>query len=289
MKKIIKLLCCFILGVMLSGCEFTESIFSPETIRTSVYPIEFITDYLYGDDAKVLSIYPDGADYKTYDLTNKLISTYSNADLLIYNGASEENKIAVKFLNNNENIQIIDAMQGMSFKNGVEELWLDPSNFLMIASNIKNGLLKLSPNKQASERIVDNYNELKVEVSKIDVELNTMVTESKYDTIVASNDLFRFLTKYELDVKVLNETNQYLSRTYDEVKSLASSGKVKYLYVLKGEELPSRLTKFIEENKIEKIEINPLTLITEDERNNNENYITIMNDNVNKIKKELDK
>ena len=289
MKRILKVLTCFIFIFLLSGCSLSDTIFSPDTIRTSVYPIEFITDYLYGEDAKVLSIYPDGADYNTYDLTNKLIETYSNADLLIYNGASEENKIAVKFLNNNEEIQIIDAMQGMSYKYGVEELWLDPSNFLMVASNIKNGLLKLSPNKQASERIVNNYEELKVEVSRIDVELNTMASTSSYSDIVSSNDLLKFLSKYELNVKVLNESNQYLSRTYDEVKSLVSSGKVKYIYTLKGEELSERLQKFIDDNNIERIELDPITLITEEQRNNSENYITIMNENVSKIKKELDK
>ena len=73
MKKFISIVTCLVLLLVLSGCDFTGSIFAPETIRTSVYPIEFITDYLYGEDAKVLSIYPDGADYKTYDLKPVLL------------------------------------------------------------------------------------------------------------------------------------------------------------------------------------------------------------------------
>ena len=40
----------------------------------------------------------------------------------------------------NKNIKIIDTSMSMEYSNEVEELWLDPSNFLMLAQNIKNGL-----------------------------------------------------------------------------------------------------------------------------------------------------
>lgn len=288
MKKIFGLL---ISLLFLTGCEFNfnSEVFKAETIRTSVYPIEYITDYLYGFDASVMSIYPDGADYTKYDLTDKLIENYSNADLLIYNGQSSENKIAVKFLNNNETIGIIDAMQGMTYKYAVEELWLDPSNFLMTASNIKNGLLNVSPNKTISEKIVENYEELKVEVSKLDVELNTLTSDSNYKTIVASNDLFKYLTKYGVDVIVLNESNQYLTQAYKDVKNMAKKGDIKYLYVIKGEELSSKLSKFIKDNDIKKIEIDPLRIISEESRNNKEDYITIMTETITNYKKELNK
>lgn len=287
MKKIIVVI---LIGLFtLTGCEFNSEVFKAETIRTSVYPIDFITEYLYGDYASVKSIYPDGADYTKYDLTDKLIENYSSADLLIYNGASTENKIAVKFLNNNENIQIIDAMQGMNYKYAVEELWLDPSNFLMTASNIKNGLLKISPNKTTSEHIEERYEELKVEVSKVDVLLNTLKTNSTYDTIVASTDLFKYLTKYDINVIVLNENNQYLSRSYEDVEKRASKGTIKYIYTLKGEELNSKLANFIKENKLTKIEIDPLRIISEESRSNKENYITIMNETIANLKKELNK
>lgn len=288
MKKILSLFICLF---CLTGCDFkfNTEVFKAENIKTSVYPIEYIAQYLYGFDASVSSIYPDGADYSTYDLTDKLIENYSKADLLIYNGQSTENKIAVKFLNNNENIGIIDAMQGMTYKYGVEELWLDPSNFLMTASNIKNGLLNISPNKTTSEKIVENYEELKVEISKLDVELNTLTSDATYTTIVASNNLFKYLTKYGIEVIVLNESNQYLTQSYKDVKTMAKNGNIKYLYCIKGEELSSKLSKFIKDNDITKIEIDPLRIISEESRSNKEDYITIMTDNITKYKKELNK
>ena len=37
-------------------------------------------------------------------------------------------------------IKVIDASLGMSYTYDVAEAWLNPSNYLMMASNIKNGL-----------------------------------------------------------------------------------------------------------------------------------------------------
>ena len=35
---------------------------------------------------------------------------------------------------------IVDAAMGMEFTYGEEELWINPSNFLMLSQNIKNGM-----------------------------------------------------------------------------------------------------------------------------------------------------
>lgn len=286
MKKIITTILCVF---FLTGCEFKGSTFDADSIKTSVYPIEYITSYLYGTIANVSSIYPDSANYNTYEFTDKLIEDYSSSDLFIYNGTSAEKKTAVKLLNNNSEIQIIDAMQGMAYKYGMEELWLDPSNFLMIASNIKNGLLKLNTNKYTAEKIEEKYSELKVSVSKLDVDFNTLASSSNYTTIVVSNDVFKYLTKYEINVIVLNKNNVSLNKSYSEVKTMAKSGKIKYIYTLKGEVISEELKSFIKDNNLTKIEIDSLAVISEKDRNNKEDYITIMNTTISQLKKELDK
>lgn len=289
MKKILNLLMICVLCLFVTGCDLTGEVLGSENIRTSVYPIEYATNYLYGFESSVKSIYPDGADYRTYHVTDKLIENYSKADLFIYNGTSDEKKIAAKFLNNNEFIGIIDAMQGMNYKYSIEELWLDPSNFLMAASNIKNGLLQVSRNKIISEKINENYSNLKMEVSKLDVELNTLLTDSSSSTIVASHDVFKFLSKYGVEVIVLNENNPNLTRAYTNVKNLIKKGEVKYIYTLKGYELSDELTKYIKDNDLTKISIKPLSVLSEEDRNNKEDYLSIMNDIVSQYKKELHK
>lgn len=289
MKKILSFLLIVIASLSITGCEYSNELSLTENIKTSVYPIEYVTNYLYGSYASVKSIYPDGASYYDYEVTDKLIENYSSADLLIYNGASQEKKIAVKFLNNNENINIIDAMQGMNYKYSVEELWLDPSNLLMAASNIKNGLLKLAPNKITSEHINENYSKLKVDLSKLDVDFNTLLTNATYSKIVVSDDIFKYLNKYGVEVIVLNENNDNLTRAYSTVKALVKNKDIKYIYTIKGKKLSDELTKFIKDQGLTKIEIDPLNVISEEDRNNKEDYVSLMNEMLVNLKKELQK
>ncbi len=83
MKKIISLLClvsCF----LLTGCIKRDSM-EDINIYTSVYPIEYITNRLYGENSKINSIYPDGIIYSMYSLNDKQIKDFSNSDLFIFN------------------------------------------------------------------------------------------------------------------------------------------------------------------------------------------------------------
>ena len=124
----------------LSGCA-SESNKSVMTAYTSVYPVEYIMDNLYGDNVAIYSIYPDGINYKNYKLTDKQLSDYSKGDLYIYSGIIQKEKdYAVNLINKNKKIKIIDASKGMSYTSDAAESWLNPANYLMMASNVKKGL-----------------------------------------------------------------------------------------------------------------------------------------------------
>ena len=126
--------------LVLSGCSKNEDA-SALTVYTSVYPTAYILDYLYGDNLAITSIYPDGSNFEKYELTKTQIDEYSTNDLFVYNSTIDKEKnYAVELLNKNKNLKIIDASLGMSYVNDVSETWLNPSSFLMMASNIKKGL-----------------------------------------------------------------------------------------------------------------------------------------------------
>ena len=138
MKKIFRILFLFIFVFCLTGCLKHDNM-EDITIYTTNYPSEYITQRLYGKFSDIKSIYPNGINIESYKLTNKQIEDYSNADLFIFNGLSNEKKYVEKMRKNNKNLKIIDTTLSMEYTNGIEELWLDPSNFLMMAQNIKTG------------------------------------------------------------------------------------------------------------------------------------------------------
>ena len=57
MKKL-KILLLVSLSFLLTGCKQDD--FEDINIYTTVYPIEYITNYLYGEYSNINSIYPDG-------------------------------------------------------------------------------------------------------------------------------------------------------------------------------------------------------------------------------------
>ena len=128
MKKIISLL---LVLILLTGCSFGKNNLDNATIYTTVYPISYIVNYLYDDYSVVSSIYPVGVDMNNYSLTDKQVNEYANGDLFVYMGIGREKEIAKSLINENNNLLIIDATYGLSYKDDIKELWLAPNNFLM--------------------------------------------------------------------------------------------------------------------------------------------------------------
>ena len=131
MKNLYKIIIITLFMFMFTGCLKTEELDKAE-IYTTTYPIEYLVNELYGYNSKVLSIYPDGANINKYTLSNKKIKKYSKTDLFVYNGLTDEKKIAASFVKKNSKLKIIDVTEGLAIKYSYEELWLNPINYLML-------------------------------------------------------------------------------------------------------------------------------------------------------------
>lgn len=276
----------FLIILSLSGC-FKRDNMEDITIYTTIYPLNYITDYLYGDNAKIYSVYPSGVDVTTYELTNKQIEDYSNNDLFVFNSLDRDRDYAVKMINKNKNLKIIDVALGMEVINSIEELWLNPYNYLMMAQNLKNGLNEYIENPYLIKEIDNNYEDLKLKLSKLDATIKTTVNSSNYNTIVVDNHLFKFLEKYDLKVISLEEDDSLTQKKIDDVKRMINNGTIKYIYT-KDNTTNDTVQKILDTyKKVELIKINDMFSNDGGVTNSNENYLTIMNDNIDLIKKEL--
>jgi len=279
MKKVIVLLMSLFL---LTGCLEEEKL--DKIAYTTYYPLEFATNYMYKDFATVKSIYPNGIDTSKYTLTDKQKSIYASSDMFVYAGVTDEVKLAAEFLNTNQNISIIDGTKGLSYSSEVCELWLDPSNYLMIARNIKSTLIDYANNVYDEEKIDKLYDELKIKISEIDVDLTMMGKNASNKNILVTNDSFNFLSKYNINVISIKEGD---TKSINDAKKLINSGEIKYVYVLRGNTLSEEIETFIKNYNLEKIEIDSMYTITDEDKNNGNNYLSIMTENINKFKTEL--
>lgn len=283
MKKIL-LIISLIFILITSGCIKRDDL-EDITIYTTIYPVQYVTERLYGYNSEVLSIYPDGVNPKKYTLTKKQIKDYSKSAIFVYNGLSDEKNIARDFINNNKNIKIIDVSQGININNDVEELWLNPTDYLMLTQNIKNSLKEYISNKYIKEEIDKNYGEVKIDISEIDAELKRIAENAISNTIVISNNSLKFLEKYGFNIISLDEDTVDKS-TVSKVKNLMNNGSINYIITLDNETTSDTVKNLISTGKVKEATIKTIATLTDEQRKNKDTYMTIMNENVELIKQE---
>ncbi len=288
MKKI-KLFILPILALLLfSGCNiFKVDNMEDIDIITTSYPLEYILKTLYGEHADISSIYPDGIDTYTYKLSDKALDNYSKKDLFVYVSYGRDKDIAVNLLNRNKNLLIIDGSLGMK-PDYIDELWLNPSNLLMVALNVKNGLAEYINNNYLIKEIDKNYEKLKLELSMLDAEIKLTAENASYKTILTSNKSLNYLKKYGFNVISLDDDNTAIEKTLQEVNNYINNNVIKYIYSLENTENNETVKELLENNKnLTEIKIKRLDSINDAERQSHEtSYFSLMKYNIEQIKKE---
>jgi zinc transport system substrate-binding protein len=285
MKKL-KIFILLIFIISLTGC-FKKDTLEDITIYTTNYPTEYITKYLYSDNADILSIYPNNVDIMKYKLTDKQIDDYSKADMFIYNGLSDEKDYAIQMLNKNKQLLIIDSTISMEYETDSEELWIDLSNFLMMAQNIKNGFNEYITSTYLKKDIEDKYDQLKVEISELDAEIKLLISNSSNKTIVVGNDIFLYLRKYGINIISLEENDNLTDKIISDVNKMIDKKTINYIYLKSKSDINETINKLVTNKNLEIIYLHSLSNMTDEDRIEKLDYLQIMNDNVDKLKKEL--
>ena len=280
MKKILKVLIVGLFMLSLSGCS--EDKLTNNEVYATIYPIEYLTDYLYGEERNVSSIYPRGANVKDYELTDMQKENYSQGGLFVYNGLTNEKELAREFLSNNRDILLIDVSYGLNFEYAIEELWLSPNNFLMLAKNIRDNLIDYTNSTVLIESIEARYAEIEETLSFMDAELRSVATEAKSDgnpTLVVSSNKLAFLENYGFNIISLDEdiSEESIEDAFDE-------GTLTDIYLCDTDEETDFISLLESDYDANIIRVDTLYTLTDEEASNNETYLTIMRDFIDNIR-----
>lgn len=277
MKKIISsLLICLVILTFTTSC-FKKDDMEGITVYTTVYPITYIINSLYGNYADIKSIYPNGIDIDSYELTSKQINDYSKGNLFIYNGLSNEKEIARKLLNNNKEMKIIDASYGLNAEystSSSEELWLSPNNFLMLATTIKDNLSDFITSTYIKDEINTNYKAIQEHVSLIDAELRMIgsnAQDKNKSTLVVGSNTLKFLENYGFNIISLEDDKAYTN----DLKNNFKNKTYQYIFI-KDDEKNDQIKELIDKYDAKIINVNSMNVLTDEEVKNNETYINIM-------------
>ena len=252
------------------------------TVYTTSYPIEYVTNELYGNHSTIKSIYPNGVDINNYKITKTLINEYSDNDLYIFNGLTNEKEYVKDMRKNNKKLMIIDVTNDIKYDYSVEELWLDPAKLLGLANNIKKGLNEyIKNNPVLTNEINNNYNELKITLTDLESKYREELSSSSNKTIVVSDDMFLFLKNYGLDVISIDQDNTNYNNNLAEAKNLINSGYLKYIFIANNND-----RERVEGLGVESFTLNTISNLTDDQRNSTD-YVTMIEENLQSIKNQI--
>lgn len=266
MKNLFKIILGFLVFFIITGCSLTKDSLEDATIYTTVYPIEYLTKTLYSDYSTIKSIYPSGADISNYTLTDKQIKEYAKGDMFIYNGLGNEKNIAKDLINKNDNLLIIDVSNGLNYEYGIEELWMSPNNYLMLAKNIKDYLTEYLESKTIIDFVNKQYDALAQDLSIKDADLRAIGKEADSkgtNTLVVSDNVFKFLENYGFNVISLDE-DTLTESSYNNIVDEFKKENYNTIFVLDNN-YTEKINSIIEEYKINTIDV--YSMLTYDENN----------------------
>lgn len=276
----------FILPLFLTtGCT-NDSMDNIDVIVTN-YANEYITKNLYDNHATITSIYPDGVDISNYKISNKQKQDFAKYDLFVYNGLLEkERNLALELLDLNPNLKIIDTAYVLETDYSPEELWLNPSSLLMMGQNVRLGLQEYITSTYLKNEVDEKYNELKIELSELDVEFRVALDSTDNNTIIVADSALVYLEKFGLNVICID--SDATQKTLSDAENLIANQSVSYIFGFRNQKAGDNAQKLLDTySTVKYVELHKLDNITDEERREKKDYPLLASDNLELIKREI--
>jgi zinc transport system substrate-binding protein len=167
-------------------------------------------------------------------------------------------------------------------------VWLDPSLSIQLASNIKDSLIKLMPEKKSE--FEDNYKLLEKELTALDNEFKEVIDNSNTKYLLVAHDAYGYwASRYgiqQIAVNGLSPTQEPSQRELADIIKESKEHQIKYIAF--EQNVSPRVAEIIQkEIGAEALTLNNLESITDEDVKNNEDYFSLMRKNLETLKKAL--
>lgn len=309
-KVIIAIIVLLLSGIMLSGC--TEVGKRPADqkleIYVSFYPMYFLTSEIAGDKAEVITIMPAGAEPHDWEPTPKTAAELSKAGMLIYNGAGMEPWLDKVLPNiNEERTRIVDASEGIELlkssehseeDEGVEEnhehgiydphVWVSPIRIKQQAQNVYDALIEIDP--ENSEYYRTNLLKLESKLSGLTEDIQDASKHFKSNVIVVSHEAFGYFANdfslEQIAIRGINPQEEPSPSKMVELVKKCREKNVKYVFFekLTSPKLSETLAREVGAGTLV---LNDAAGLSEEDIMSGKDYVTIMYENLENLKKAL--
>lgn len=270
----------------LCGCS-SEKDSEKMQVYTSFYAMYDFARLIGGDKADIYVLCPVGSEPHEFEPKTSDMAKLSEADIFIYNGMGMEAwaEKTIKSINNPD-LTVTEASNGIPniSEDYDAHVWLDPDNAVKEMENIKNAFCE--KDSANADYYTENFNVCREKAEALKNDFLNASKEFKTNNIVVSHAAFSYLcSAFNLNQTALDgpqgesdPSPAKMAETIDFIKN----NNIKYIF---AEALDT--TKTIEaaanETGAEILVLNPFEGDTE-----NRDYFTVMEENLNSLKKALD-
>lgn len=296
--------------LILSGCSKQSNVNIVEgkvNVVTTFYPLYDFTKAIGGEHVNVINLVPAGVEPHEWSPKSKDLINMTKAEMFVYNGAGFEGWVGT-FLDSKKKDSkqvVIEASQGIALLNATEKeedhdhdhgkeagvdphVWVSPKSAKQMAESIKNGLVQADAAHKADYEA--NYSKLAQQLTALDAKFSESLSKVTKKEIVVSHQSFGYLARdyglTQMPIMGLSPDAEPTAQVMKEINKFVKDHQVKTIFF---EELVSdRLAKTLAKDaKIETDMLNPLEGLTEAQLSAGENYISVMEKNLQKLLKAL--
>lgn len=323
MKKSLAAALIITFGLFVTACSYQEQSSEPQSseaitesdksvekneskkleIYTSIYPLYDFAVKVGGDKVNVTNLVPAGTEPHDWEPATTDILSLEKADMLIYNGAGMEHWVdEVSASLEKKDLILLEASEGIKLLEGSEpegeeenkeigeehnydpHIWLSINNAKKMMENMKNAIEGADPaNKDFYEA---NYQKYAKEFDALDLKFREELSAVTNKDIIVAHQAFSYLcADYGLNqvaIEGLAADSEPDAKRMAEIINFAKDKKIKTIFF---EELvsPKVAQTIASEIGAKTAVLNPLEGLTQEQLNEGEDYLSIMEDNLNTL------
>lgn len=296
-------------AVLLSGCASkTASSDGKLNVVTTFYPMYEFTKQVAGDHANVIALIPPGAEPHDWEPSAKDMTQLKNANLFVYNGIVEGWAEQALKSAENKNRVVVEASKGIELMEGLAEeehkedskneahgdkildphVWLTPVLAQKEVESIVVGLSQADPaHKDDYRKNADAYiGKLKA----LDESFKSGLKYVKHKEFVTQHAAFGYLAKEygltQVPIAGLSPEEEPAPDKMAEIIKFAKDNKVQTIFfeTLVDPKVASTIAK---EVGAKTAVLNPIEGLTDEDKKKNLDYIGVMTNNLEALKKAL--
>lgn len=306
MKPLQTIIILFIVAIISVGCttaDQTKTTDDTLTVYTSIYPIQYAVERIAGDSVSVKTVYPPGVDAHTYEPTSKEMTTIAKSDAFIYLGAGMEgfsgsaaDALAsqdIKLVELGQHKELFHMEETQNHTHGNTEhdghdhgdqdphIWLDPQRMIEMSQIVKQELIELNPDAKALYN--ENFQALEKDLIALDKQYSKTLGSKTDKRILVSHAAFGYWeARYGIEQIAINGLSSGSEPSQKELTKIIDQAKKYSLdYIIFEQNSSNRVSEIIQDQiGAEALTIHNLAVLTEDDIEKKEDYISLMNYNL---------